>query len=84
MTQPTNDDSSPQNPAETTQIAPSCSYSRPRRNPGPAKFKGEKRIVDKVSPPEKVDLAKDSDEEPLIWFIPAKELQGKFQLDSPS
>ena len=86
---PIDNESSPEKPAETTQIDPSYSLSRPRRNPGLTNFYGKRRFVEKISPSEVVDLMEASEEEPIFSFFPAtnsgaKQLHGNFQLDSQS
>ena len=76
-------DSSPEKTLETPKTTKS-NKPRPRRNPGPPKFYGDRRFIDQVTLGAETIETADSDDEPLITFSGSKNLQTTFPSDSPS
>ena len=76
-------DSSPERRIETP-TTPKSNEPRPRRNPGPPEFYGDRRFIDQVTlGAETIEIA-DSNDEPLITFSGSESLQMTFSSDSPS
>ena len=67
-----------------TTETPKSNEPRPRRNPGPKNFYGDRRFIGQVTLGAETTEIADSDNEPLITFSGSKNLQTTFSSDSPS
>ena len=78
-------ESSPEKIIETPSTeTPKGNEHRPRRNPGPPKFYGDRRFICQVALGAETSEIADSDDEPPITFSGSKSLQTTFSSDSPT